>query len=716
MIKQILLLSAVMLSLVSCGGGGGGAATDPATTGDFTLSTTQLSFTADVAAGTPASQNITGTLKNELPNVTVQAVVVSNVNILASIPTFTSTGTKSGFLTINPISPGILGAGTFNATISIYICSVITNDCVNSNSQIAGSPKVVNVTYTVTNNNATFPALKGSYYGSIESTYNNCVAEGMSQGSVVSSSGILTISQTGKDWTSTSNFTASANSNLSATKNIWIEANTISDGIIDTAGNIQGTMTSTITSGGTSLISGNASFMGSRSLTGDKLTINSTLTVPGSTCQKVTRIIARVRATAPLYTADTNNTGCIENPTLDATKNAGVVKLKKSHSTGIYGRLTSRNLSDGTPIEIDYMVHTNTGNEKALVVLIPGGNGDARLPDTTTIGMAPADSSGNFLIRSAKLFAAQGYRVISVDRPFDQAEAPGATKIPGTVYDAYRVSMLHAVDLSRIINAENPNNLPVIIAGTSRGTISAVPNHSLASAIALSSPLTSKPAGAIGTPIGLSDSPANLQPGYVNRPVQVSWHSDDGCSVTPPIRALTLSDKFLLADNKVKADSINGGFTDPATTNPCKGKAYHGFLGIESCAVSRQTNWMADVVTGLAGNTRPITIAHTFSTPLVAGSASTIINLAAITAPAVLVTDADVTDTHQYSVPYATTVLGGSITITAAGVATYTPPAMVTVNTKDHFVYVVDDYDATGNTAKGGTANNVFTIDITPAP
>jgi hypothetical protein len=557
--------------------------------------------------------------------------------------------------------------------------------------------------------NTVFPALKGTYYGSIQSTYNNCAAEGMAEGSIVSSSGTITISQTGKDWTAISNFTASANSNLASQKNIWTVLNTISDGIIDTAGNIQGSISNTVTSGINPLVSGSASFTGTRSLTGDKLTINSTLSVAGSTCQRITKMIARLRAATPTYNADTNNIGCIENPMLDATKDInGVVTIKKSHTTGIYGKLTSRNLSDGSTIDIDYMVHTNVASEKALIILIAGGNGAAKLDNATVIGTAPANSSGNFLIRSAKLFAAQGYRVVSVDRPID----PNLTKI-GAAYDTYRVSMIHAVDLSRIINAENPNNLPVIIAGTSRGTISAVPNHSLASAIALSGPLTAKPVGAIGTPIGLSNSPDNVQPDYVNRPVHVSWHSDDGCSATPPIRALTLSDKFLLANNKVTADAINGGFTDPATPDPCKGKAYHGFLGIESCAVSRQTNWMADIVAGLAKNTRPIAIAHTFSTPIAAGSAAAIINLAAITAPTVLVTDDDATDTHQYSVPYATTVLGGTITITSAGVATYTPPATVLANTQDHFVYVVDDYDSAGTTAKGGTANNVFTINIT---
>lgn len=177
--------------------------------------------------------------------------------------------------------------------------------------------------------------------------------------------------------------------------------------------------------------------------------------------------------------------------------------------------------------------------------------------------------------------------------------------------------------------------------------------------------------------------------------------------------SLTLSDNFLLANNKVTTDAISGGFTDPAITNPCKAKAYHGFLGIESCAVLKQTNWMVGIVADLACNEKPRAEAYTYENAVVAGSAALTFDLSAIQLPFALVSDADLSDSHQFSTPYAKTTLEGSITITPTGLVRYTPPASVVSNTQDHFVYVVNDFDAVTGIAKGGTANNVIIINLT---
>ncbi len=174
-----------------------------------------------------------------------------------------------------------------------------------------------------------------------------------------------------------------------------------------------------------------------------------------------------------------------------------------------------------------------------------------------------------------------------------------------------------------------------------------------------------------------------------------------------------MSDNFLLANNKVTTDAISGGFTDPAITNPCKAKAYHGFLGIESCAVLKQTNWMVGIVADLACNEKPRAEAYTYENAVVAGSAALTFDLSAIQLPFALVSDADLSDSHQFSTPYAKTTLEGSITITPTGLVRYTPPASVVSNTQDHFVYVVNDFDAVTGIAKGGTANNVIIINLT---
>ena len=60
-------------------------------------------------------------------------------------------------------------------------------------------------------------------------------------------------------------------------------------------------------------------------------------------------------------------------------------------------------------------------------------------------------------------------------------------------------------------------------------------------------------------------------------------------------------------------------------------------------------------------------------------------------------------DTLSYSLPYAATSLGGSVSL-AGSVVTYTPPAGLSQRT-DHFVYVATD-------GKGGVDATVVAVDI----
>jgi hypothetical protein len=412
--------------------------------------------------------------------------------------------------------------------------------------------------------------------------------------------------------------------------------------------------------------------------------------------------------TAGGTTPTLTKTACVSDPNIDSTNIAGTVTRIKSHLNGnpVYNMVNTRQFGDGIVISTDYMVHpSSNGPAKAIIVLLAGGSGDAKL--TGTIGLAPLTSSGNFLVRSAHLFAAQSYDVITMDQPSDENPAFGVA------YDPYRASTRHAVDISTIVQIVNTNNLPVIISGTSRGTISAVPQHMLASAIALSSPLTST--ASTGTPIGHTNSPANLQPGFVTGPVNVSWHRDDTCSVTLPTDSLILTNNLVNAT--VAADEISGGFNTPSQTNSCKGNTNHGFMGIESCTVKVQTDWIAGVVTNITNdNSRPLATSGTYNTPVTAGIGSVIFDLSNFNAGGSLVTDADVNDTHKFSIPNATTTLGGTVLISEDGSVSYTPPvkAFVTAVTQDKFVYIVKDYDSTGATAKGAVNNNVITIDLLP--
>jgi len=239
-----------------------------------------------------------------------------------------------------------------------------------------------------------------------------------------------------------------------------------------------------------------------------------------------------------------------------------------------------------TGVTMDYMVHTHP-NPKALLILIAGSQLDAAIEGANGTGQQATGAGGNFLVRSAHLFAAQGYKVISIDRPSDYLDYTGGLT-SGGAYDGYRTSATHFSDLQAIIAAENTSPaLPVAIAGNSRGTISAVAQHDVADYVLLSAPVTSGG----GSPIG---STGVLPSALGGKPVHIIWHQQDDCFVSTPTGASDISVQF----SNVTAVRVSGGINHPElstrTSNQgCDGsKTYHGFVGIESCVVTNVTDWL----------------------------------------------------------------------------------------------------------------------------
>lgn len=138
---------AFCLILASCGGGGGGGGGSSGAPADqFTTSTAALNFTADIDSATPASQSITGTVTNVNTPIRVDVVIIGTAIASAD---FNLSGTNSGTLNVVPKAPADLGVGTHTDKITVYVCTDLAG-CVGSPTQLSGSPKVVNVTYTVT--------------------------------------------------------------------------------------------------------------------------------------------------------------------------------------------------------------------------------------------------------------------------------------------------------------------------------------------------------------------------------------------------------------------------------------------------------------------------------------------------------------------------------------------------------------------------------------
>lgn len=255
----------------------------------------------------------------------------------------------------------------------------------------------------------------------------------------------------------------------------------------------------------------------------------------------------------------------------------------EDHTPNTYEQITVR-----TSVTMDYMVHTPaSGSPKALLILIAGGQLNAAIEGTNGTGQQATFAGGNFLVRSAHLFAAQGYKVVTIDRPSDYSVFMGGST-SNSAFDTYRTSTEHSIDLQTIIAAENGSlGLPVAIAGTSRGTISAVAQQGLADYILLSAPVTS----GNGSPVG---SPGVLPSDLGDKPVHLIWHASDGCFVSTPAAATQLAGEIA----NVTAVEVTGGINHPelsarANNQECDGSlAFHGFPGIESCVVQNATGWL----------------------------------------------------------------------------------------------------------------------------
>ena len=379
--------------------------------------------------------------------------------------------------------------------------------------------------------------------------------------------------------------------------------------------------------------------------------------------------------------------------TSDSTLINGVANVINSYSGSpvYYNIAAARHDSAGNPISIDYMVHPAAGTAKGIILLIAGGklnshiSGSGNGQPPTNIG---SGAKTNFLVRSAHLFAAQGFTVITMDRPSDH-ETDTENLPEGYRYDGYRVSPRHAVDISRIINRVNTGTprLPVFIAGTSRGAISTVVHHQLSEGITLSSPVTSGD----GFPVSDESSNVMLRPSNVAVPAKVIWNIKDSCGKSKPVDSLTLVTLF---NPWAGFANLGGGFDDPNMENTCDANTYHGFLGIESCAVVHETNWLSNLASALPA-ARPIvppaSATTTVYTPVAINVFQNVIK-------------GDPNNDITIELPFATTSLGGTIWYDR-GVVVYTPPKHLYGGGKDTFVYVARE-------SNGTRGHNVITVKI----
>ncbi len=206
---------------------------------------------------------------------------------------------------------------------------------------------------------------------------------------------------------------------------------------------------------------------------------------------------------------------------------------------------------------------------KATVFLFPGGAGGfGKVEDGKATG-------GNFLVRSAPYFLANGFNVAIFGRPNDME-----------LGWMERTEPAHMTDVAMVLNfVKQKSDLPVWIVGTSRGTVSAT-----AMAINVRDP-------AIAGLVLTSSVVRFATPGAVPRqdlaaikmPVLVYHHAKDGCKHCQASEAPFIIKGLTNAPIK-KLMVVDGG-ANP-TGDVCAGQHWHGFIGMERNAIDQIEAWI----------------------------------------------------------------------------------------------------------------------------
>jgi pimeloyl-ACP methyl ester carboxylesterase len=211
---------------------------------------------------------------------------------------------------------------------------------------------------------------------------------------------------------------------------------------------------------------------------------------------------------------------------------------------------------------------------RAAVILFAGGNGGLQIADDGALGWG----SGNFLVRSRELFAAQGLAVVVVDAPSDRQSPP--------FLGGHRQRAEHAADVKAVIawlRQKSPR--PVWLVGTSRGTQSVA-------YVATQLADGGGPDGIVLTATVLVDRRSRPVPDMpvdiLRIPVLVVHHERDTCRVTRFDDVPRLMER-LASNPRSELIVFSGGMNQG---DPCLARAHHGFNGIEQQVVERIAAWI----------------------------------------------------------------------------------------------------------------------------
>ncbi|KIX14140.1 alpha/beta hydrolase [Dethiosulfatarculus sandiegensis] len=214
----------------------------------------------------------------------------------------------------------------------------------------------------------------------------------------------------------------------------------------------------------------------------------------------------------------------------------------------------------------------------ACLILLPGGNGRLDIDDSGN----PSRLRNNFLVRTRRDLAAQGFCTALMDAPTDCQDHCG-------LLYGFRNLLEYKRDIQSVIDyLRAETNLPVWLVGASRGSSGAAAvaqgdklKH--LAGIVLSSSLT------IPNQKGLQLLELDLE--SIKPPVLLVHHKKDACPYTPYQGAGQIKARL---NNAAAIELISFTKTIPASSAPCQARSAHGFWGIEKDVISAICNWIKD--------------------------------------------------------------------------------------------------------------------------
>lgn len=221
-------------------------------------------------------------------------------------------------------------------------------------------------------------------------------------------------------------------------------------------------------------------------------------------------------------------------------------------------------------------------NPTASVILLAGGHGKLDISPAGKIGWG----AKNQLVRTRADYAKAGYAVLVPDIAPD-------IKTPSGVVQRYRASKAYAQDLGATVQYMRKIKTPVVMIGTSRGSLS------VANALAHLTDKTARPDAAVLTSAFLA-SPASHgfqvrklvqdKAASFNLPTLVVHHRKDACDHTAPSHVEPFKAWYEKNGRKLDVIWMEGGL--PPKSDPCNALSPHGFYGLDEDVVRKISAWI----------------------------------------------------------------------------------------------------------------------------